>query len=110
MINNTAHYSMARWKPEEERLRSDIASANIATTYIPKVPNQVRPLHDSPASYRGHVVVVALVEEAEDASAAEVDGTFVLHATQRTYFLSGAQRLATVCCTVWDNRLLRPPF
>jgi len=44
---------MARWKPEEERLRSDIASANIATTYIPKAPNQVRALHDSPASYRG---------------------------------------------------------
>ena len=57
----------------------------------------------------GHVVVVALVEEEEDAATLEVDGTLVLHVTQRTYFVSGEQRLTTACCTVRDNHLLRSP-
>ena len=35
MLANSAPYSMEVWKSEEERLRSDMGSANIITTYNP---------------------------------------------------------------------------
>jgi hypothetical protein len=62
MLTNTAPYSMAHMKPEEEHLRSDMTSANIVATYIPKAPDQVRP----PALRFTHTLTV-VVDAAEAA-------------------------------------------
>ena len=53
MLTNMGPYSMSRWKPEEVCLHINMTSVNIATTYIPKDPNQVWDLQVSPTFYRG---------------------------------------------------------
>jgi len=62
---------------QEERLRSDMASVNIATAYILKAPNHVgapRPSHIR-VGYNGDVVAVALVDEEGAATVEEaLDG------------------------------------
>ena len=93
MLINTAPYSMARWKPQRLKKSAFVATWQARISPLPtsrRLPTMWA-LQDSSTSYHGDVVVVALVEEAEDVAAAEVHGTLVLHTTQRTYSISAAQ-------------------
>jgi hypothetical protein len=71
------HGPLEAAKAEEERLRSDMASVNIATAYIPKAANHVGAprLTHIRVGYHGDVVVVALVDEEGAATVEEaLDG------------------------------------